>query len=270
MAKRPVDDMEPRHPDNPEGPTPEGAGPPGHGLRGLDELRSRLAAAAEFRASRGRPFVVVSYAQSVDGSIAGPKRERVRLSGPESMQLTYTIRTLCDTILVGIGTVLADDPNLTVKQVPGKNPQPIVLDTRLRTPEKACLLHRPDARPWVIHGPGAPPSRAQALIAAGAEPVPCLTGVDGRIHLGSLMQWLADHAINSVMVEGGARVITSFIRHRLADMVVITISPRLLGGLPVIDAGASDGGLDLQLEGAFYQSLGRDFILWARPQWAVP
>lgn len=262
--------MEPRHPDHCGDPAPGEAEHPGHGLRGLDELRSRLAAAADFRASRGRPFVVLSYAQSVDGSIAGPKRERVRLSGPESMQLTYTIRTLCDTILVGIGTVLADDPNLTVKQVHGKNPQPIVLDTRLRTPKKACLLHRADVRPWLIHGPGAPPSRAQALSAAGAEPVPCVTGADGRIHLESLMQWLADHAINSVMVEGGARVITSFIRHQLADLVVITISPQLLGGLPVIDAGASDGSLDLQLSDAFYQTLGRDFILWARPQWAAP
>ncbi len=249
---------------------PERAEPGGHGLRGLDELRSRLAAAAGFRAARGRPFVVLSYAQSLDGSIAGPRRERVRLSGPESMRLTYTIRTLCDTILVGIGTLLADDPTLTVKQVPGKSPQPIVLDTRLRTPENARLLQRADARPWLIHGPGVPPSRAQSLIAAGAEPVPCVTGTDGRIHLGSLMRWLADHSINSVMVEGGARVITSFIRHQLADTVAITISPRLLGGLPAIDAGDDDEGLDLSLGDVFHQSLGRDFILWARPQWPSP
>ena len=270
MAQMPEGDKEPRRMDDSEGPASAGAELSGYGLRGLDELRNRLAAAADFRVSRGRPFVVLSYAQSVDGSIAGPKRERVRLSGPESMQLTYTIRTLCDTILVGIGTVLADDPHLTVKQVPGKNPQPIVLDTRLRTPGKACLLHRPDARPWLIHGHGASAARAQALIAAGAAPVPCATGADGRIHLGSLMRWLADHSINSVMVEGGARVITSFIRNQLADMVVITISPQLLGGLPVIDAGAADGSLDLQLGHAFYQTLGRDFILWARPQWAAP
>src|SRR5512143_1594855 len=90
--------------------------------RGLDELRSRLAAAADFRASQGRPFVVLSYAQSVDGSIAGRRRERVRLSGPESMRLTYLIRALCDTILVGIGTTLADDPRLLVREVTGPSP----------------------------------------------------------------------------------------------------------------------------------------------------
>jgi len=240
-----------------------------NGLRGLDDLKSCLAAAADFRAARGRPFIVLSYAQSVDGSIAGPQRERIRLSGPEAMRLTYTLRTLCDTILVGIGTVLADNPRLTVKQGLGQSPQPIVLDTHLRTPENARLVRRPDVRPWLVHGPEVPPARARTLMAAGAEPVPCVNGTDGRIHLGALMHWLAEHAINSIMVEGGARVITSFIREQLADVVVITISPQLRGGLPVIERSAFNGGLDVQLDGAFYQSLGRDLILWARPEWAA-
>jgi 3,4-dihydroxy 2-butanone 4-phosphate synthase/GTP cyclohydrolase II len=239
-------------------------------IRTLEDLREQLAEAASFRTDRGRPFVVLSYAQSVDGSIAGRRRERIGLSGPESMRLTYLIRTLCDTILVGIGTILADDPRLRVREVIGPNPHPIVLDTRLRTPEEARLLQRPDTRPWLVHGPQAPPSRIQALIAAGAEPVPCATGADGRIDLQALMQWLAGHAINSVMVEGGARVITSFIRQQLADIIIVTISPQLLGGLPVIDAEASTEAIGLQLAEASYQTLGRDLVLWARPQWAVP
>ena len=197
MAKRPTGAEEPPRTGRSEGPASDGAARPGHGLRGLAELKSRLAAAADFRASRGRPFVVLSYAQSVDGSIAGPKRERVRLSGPESMRLTYAIRALCDTILVGIGTVLADDPSLTVKQVPGKSPQPIVLDTRLRTPGKASLLRRPDARPWLIHGPGVPPSRAQALIAAGIDvlgyrpPLAALTATATRSMQEAIVEALA-------------------------------------------------------------------------------
>jgi len=239
-------------------------------IHSLEALRERLADAAPFRAARGRPFVVLSYAQSVDGSIAGRRRERIHLSGPESMRLTYLIRTLCDTILVGIGTILTDDPRLQVKEVTGPAPRPIVLDTRLRTPEKARLLQRPDTRPWLVHGPQAPPSRAQALIAAGAEPVPCDTGADGRIDLPALMRWLAGHSIDSVMVEGGARVITSFIRNQLADVIIITISPQILGGLPVIDAEKSADIIDLQLYEATYQTLGRDLVLWAQPQWAAP
>lgn len=226
--------------------------------------------AAAFRAAQGRPFVVLSYAQSVDGSIAGRRRERIRLSGPESMHLTYLIRTLCDTILVGIGTILADDPRLRVKEVTGPAPRPIVLDTRLRTPEEARLLQRSDTRPWLVHGPHAMPSRAQALTAAGAEPVPCVTGADGRIDLPALMRWMAGQSINSVMVEGGARVITSFIRHQLADVIVVTISPQLLGGLPVLDVEESAATIDLQLGKTYYQTLGRDLVLWAQPQWAVP
>jgi 3,4-dihydroxy 2-butanone 4-phosphate synthase/GTP cyclohydrolase II len=214
--------------------------------------------------------VVLTYAQSVDGSIAGRRRERIRLSGQESMRLTYSIRTLCDTILVGIGTILADDPLLVAREVAGPSPHPIVLDTRLRTPVEARLLRGAKARPWLVHGPHAPPSRARALIAAGAEPVPCLTGSDGRIDLPALMRWLAGHAIDSVMVEGGARVITSFIRHQLADLIIVTVSPQILGGLPVIDLEESAEAVSLQFREACFQTLGRDLVIWARPQWAVP
>jgi len=242
---------------------------PGHLIRSLTDLKDHLALAAKFRAAWGRPFVVLSYAQSVDGSIAGPNREPIRLSGPESMRLTYSIRALCDTILVGIGTVLADDPHLTVKQVPGKNPQPIVLDTRLRTPTESRLVQRSDLRPWLLHGPEISSSRAQALIAAGAEPVPCTVGVDGRIDLAALMQWLAGQGVNSLMVEGGAQVITSFIRHRLADVIIVTISPMFLGGLPVIHTRNSNGRVQFDLAEAFYHGLGRDLIVWGRPKWAV-
>lgn len=239
-------------------------------IRGLPDLRACLAAAPEFRVRQGRPFVVLSYAQSVDGSIAGRSRERIRLSGPESMHLTHSIRTLCDAILVGIGTLLADDPRLTVKGVHGPNPLPIVLDTRLRTPETARLLQRPDVRPWLVHAPAAPLDRVQALIRAGADPAACATASDGRIDLDILMRWLADRAVDSVMVEGGARVITSFIRQQLADVIVVTICPRLVGGLAVIDAARSNGALDLRLDDPFYQTLGRDLVLWARPRWTTP
>ena len=72
------------------------------------------------------------------------------------------------------------------------------------------------------------------------------------------------------MVEGGARVITNFIRHRLADVFVITISPRLLGGLPVIDPRESAGALDLRFAGATYQVMGPDLVVWAQAPWSLP
>jgi len=237
-------------------------------IRSLTDLRVGLADAARFREKHGRPFVVLSYAQSVDGSIAGPNRERIRLSSPESMALTHEIRALCDGILIGIGTLLSDDPRLTVTHACGPHPQPVVLDTHLRTPPAARLVRRPDTRPWILHKPGLPESRAQVLQAAGAEPLPCSAGADGWIDLVSAMALLADRQVNRLMVEGGARVITSFIRQQVADLFIITISPQFVGGLPVLDADAAGGAVRLQFEEAFYQTMGRDLILWARPGWA--
>ena len=95
----------------------------------VERLRRRPPAASD-----RRPFVTVSYAQSVDGSIAGRNRLPIRLSGPAAMRLTHRLRAVHDAILVGIETVLADDPRLTVRLVAGPNPRPIVLDTQLRTP----------------------------------------------------------------------------------------------------------------------------------------
>ena len=237
-------------------------------IRSLADLGAGLADAEHFRVKHGRPFVVLSYAQSVDGSIAGRNRERIRLSSPESMALTHGIRALCDGILIGIGTLLCDDPRLTVTQACGPHPQPVVLDTHLRTPPAARLVQRPDTRPWIIHKPGLPESRAQVLRAAGAEPMPCGAGTDGWIDLPSAMALLADRQVNCLMVEGGARVITSFVRQQVADLFIITISPQFVGGLPVLDAGAAGGAVHLQFEESFYQTMGRDLVLWARPGWA--
>ena len=236
-------------------------------VHGIDGLRACLAEAHRFRTAVGRPFIVLSYAQSVDGSIAGRRRERVRFSGPESMQLTYAIRALCDTILVGIGTLLADDPRLAVQEPGRRSPQPVVLDTHLRTPVRSRLIERKDTRAWLIHGPDAPADRLATLHRAGAEPVACSTGADGRIDLPELARRLATRSVDSIMVEGGARVITNFIRHRLVDLFVITISPQLLGGLPVIDPTETVETFGLHFTQAVFMPLGRDVVLWARPRW---
>lgn len=235
-------------------------------IRCLDDLRACLAQAAAFRIEHGRPFVVLSYAQSVDGSIAGRRRERVRLSGDASLQLTCAIRAQCAAILVGIGTVIADDPSLTSRGA-GRDPQPVVLDTALRTPLTARLVQRSGAHAWLVHGEGAPPDRRAALARAGAVPIGCSVDARGRIDLDGLMRCLAERSVDSLMVEGGARVITNFIRRRLADVFVITIGPRLMGGLPVIDPGESAEALDLHFARADVQVLGPDVVIWARPAW---
>ena len=236
-------------------------------IKSIKDLTTCLREAEAFRLSSKRPFITISYAQSVDGSIASKNRQPIRLSGPQSMILTHQIRAGCDAVLIGIGTVLADDPRLTVRLVKGSNPQPIILDTHLRTPSTAKLLTQSDLSPWIINETDGRGSRITKLKKAGAIPITCVTSQDGKIDLYALMAKLFDMGINSVMVEGGAQVITSFINSRLVDQFVITVSPKLVGGLQVIDSEGLKTKPNLVLDQISYQQLGDDLIMWARPVW---
>jgi 3,4-dihydroxy 2-butanone 4-phosphate synthase/GTP cyclohydrolase II len=236
-------------------------------IKSIDDLKIRLSKAKAFRIQNNRPFITISYAQSVDGSIASKTREQIHLSGPQSSMLTHQIRASCDAILIGIGTLLADDPCLTVRLVEGNSPQPIILDTRLRTPADAKLVKRTDRSPWIINGKENRNKHSLALKTAGAMPLPCATGEDGKIDLFALMRILAEMEVNSLMVEGGARVITSFINSKLVDHFIITMSPRLVGGLPVIDSNEIKSESYLRLAQVNYQHLGDDLIIWAKPVW---
>ena len=235
----------------------------------IESLESCLNLAEAFRIQHNRPFITVSYAQSVDGSIATRSRQPIGLSGPESAVLTHRIRACSDAILIGIGTLLADDPQLDVRFVEGDSPQPIVLDTHLRTPLDARLVKRQDTRPWIINAENNQSVRSLAMRAAGSRPICCAASQDGKIDLHALMKILIENKINSVMVEGGARVITSFVNSRLVDQFVVTLSPRFVGGLPVIDSDGLRLGTHLDLAEVSYRNAGDDLIIWARPKWSI-
>jgi GTP cyclohydrolase II len=234
----------------------------------IKKLESCLAAAEDFRIHNNRPFITVSYAQSVDGSIATRNRQPIGLSGPESAVLTHQIRASSDAILIGIGTLLADDPQLNVRLVEGRSPQPIILDTHLRTPLNAKLVKRSDTRrPWIINAADMEGGHAQALKNSGSSLIWCAVSGKGKIDLHALMKILAKKKINNIMVEGGARVITSFVNSRLVDQFIVTVSPRFVGGLPVIDSDGLQSNPNLKLTDVSYQHLGDDLIIWARPRW---
>ena len=204
-----------------------------------------------------RPFVTLSYAQSLDGSLAAVPGQPLALSGPESMTYTHQLRAAHDAILVGIGTVLADDPRLTVRLAPGPQPQPVVLDSRLRFPLDASLLRHPRP-PWIAATGRADPARQAALEAAGAQVVRLPTDDAGRVHLPALLDTLRDAGIKTLMVEGGSAVITSFLSARLADRLALTLAPRMLGGLRAVAAPC-----DLRLQNVTYRTLGIDLIVEA-------
>ena len=103
----------------------------------MEQIEVLLRGASDYHQSVGRPFVTLSYAQSLDGCIAAKRGQPLALSGPQSLTLTHQLRSAHDAIMVGIGTLLADNPRLTVRLVEGRDPQPVVLDSRLRFPSEA-------------------------------------------------------------------------------------------------------------------------------------
>jgi len=231
--------------------------------------RLRCARAGENPKPAGRPFVTVTYAQSVDGSIAGRNREQLRLSGDASMCLTHHLRAAHDAILVGIGTVLSDDPRLTVRRAPGKNPQPVVLDTHFRTPDTCRLIRNSGLRPWIMGGDAAAGAEAGRLSDTGAVATLVSATDDDRVDLPSVLRLLFDRGVESLMVEGGARVITSFVKAQLVDQFIITIAPRMVGGLPVFEQGAFPEPPLQAFSSVAYQQLGVDLIIWGTPAWAA-
>lgn len=237
----------------------------------MDVMARRIEGVAGSCRQADRPFVTVSYAQSIDGSIATRRRRPLPISGPASMRMTHGLRTLHGGILVGIETVLADDPRLTVRLVEGPHPQPVVLDTRLRTPARARLLQRQDCRSWLVGAEDNPAERVAAVTRAGAEVLPCgRDGENGRLDLHRTLALLHARGLRRLMVEGGARVITSFIRAQLVDLFIITIAPKLVGGLPVLAAPPNGTEAPMVLTVLHCEHLESDLVLWARPVWQAP
>ncbi len=185
------------------------------------------------------PVVTLSWAQSAAGAIAREDGSPLRISGPQSMVLTHRLRAAHDAILVGIQTVLNDDPLLSVRPLPGPpappQPQPVVLDSRLRFPRGARLLAREDRKPWIFHScdPEAADTRpiSEALREKGARLFRVSRG-PGGLDLYEVLRSLGAAGISRLMVEGGARVLRAFLAAGFADQLVVTVSPSTVHGLP--------------------------------------
>jgi 3,4-dihydroxy 2-butanone 4-phosphate synthase/GTP cyclohydrolase II len=206
-----------------------------------------------------RPFVTIAFAQSIDGSLAAEPGKPLPLSGPASSAYTHRLRASHDAILVGIGTVLADNPRLTVRLAEGANPQPIVVDSRLRFPDGAALLAHPTRHVWIATTAGAPMDRFHTLRASGAEVLPFPADHAGRVSLPHLLDDLGARGIQRLMVEGGAAIITAFLGQGLADRLSVTIAPRLVGGVRALQSA-----LDAPLRNPVWRMSGPDVILEAR------
>jgi 3,4-dihydroxy 2-butanone 4-phosphate synthase/GTP cyclohydrolase II len=157
---------------------------------------------------------------------------------------------------------LADDPQLTVRLVEGPNPQPIIVDSHLRTPLNARIWSHPKA-PWIATINAETPA-ARLLCERGARLIQLPATPEGRVDLPSLFAYLGDAAIHSVMVEGGAALIASLIRQQLAHYAAITIAPRFAPGVRVNSGSPSATALVQVPE---YVQAGADIIVWGEFDW---
>lgn len=227
-----------------------------------------LTHALEHRRKTGRPYTTLSYAQSIDGSLAAARGEPLTLSCPESLTMTHRLRAVNDGILVGIGTVLADDPRLTVRRVPGNDPRPIILDSDLRFPLDAGMLAEPSPDPWVITTHEAPSDREDVLERAGVRVIRVAAAENGYVDLSEALAAVGRQDINSVMIEGGARIITSVLDQQLADHLVLTVASVMVGGLRAVgDLGSVNAPVAARLEKPRYQWCGEDLIIRGEFQW---
>ncbi len=225
-----------------------------------------LTAASHIEQPDGRPLVTLSYAQSLDGSIAVRRGNRTQISGPESARLTHQLRANHEAILIGIGTLLADDPQLTVRLVDGDNPIPVILDSKLRTPVNVTLVQTNS--PWIVTTDAADKMKAQELTAIGAKMFYLPSDPRGMIQMPALMDVLNGEGIRGMMVEGGAEVLTSFLNAQLVDFLVVTISPVILGGLPALQFPGSPEKMRgvVRLDKMNIELAGEDLVVYGRPQ----
>jgi diaminohydroxyphosphoribosylaminopyrimidine deaminase/5-amino-6-(5-phosphoribosylamino)uracil reductase len=178
-----------------------------------------------------RPAFTLKAAITLDGKIATISGLSKWITGPAARDDVMRLRDQHDAVLVGIGTVLADDPWLSARVAGGRNPIRIVIDTHLRTPPAAHLLPRKTGpRTIIVCGPKAPAEREAALVARGAEIWRLGTHRNGRLDLYPLNAMLADAGITSVLVEGGGEIHAYMLERGLADELVIYLAPKIVGG----------------------------------------
>jgi diaminohydroxyphosphoribosylaminopyrimidine deaminase/5-amino-6-(5-phosphoribosylamino)uracil reductase len=186
--------------------------------------------------------VILKLAVSADDKIAAAGHKPVGITGEMARTRVHLLRAQCDAILVGIGTVLADDPLLTCR-LPGmeaRSPVRVVLDRNLRIPGTSKLVHSARQTPlWVVTSDFAEAPAAMKLGATGAQVIRVATAAKlPGLDLAAVLRALSDKGVTRLMVEGGSRVASSFVAAGLVDEIWLLRAPEVIGadGIPALDA----------------------------------
>jgi diaminohydroxyphosphoribosylaminopyrimidine deaminase/5-amino-6-(5-phosphoribosylamino)uracil reductase len=212
-----------------------------------------------------RPFVALKTAMTIDGKIATRTGASRWVAGEESLRRAHHLRNIYDAILVGVGTILIDDPKLNVRRVKKvKDPIRIVLDAQARTPLRAEVLKIKTAKTIIVVSPRAPKKRVAQLQKTGAE-ILVVKAPQGKIDMKELMKELGRMKITSVLIEGGGEVGASAIEAGVVDKAYFFIVPKIFGGrdakTPVEGLGVKLPSQAKHLKEVHQERVGEDFLI---------
>lgn len=219
----------------------------------------------------GRPFVISKYAMTLDGKLATHTGHSKWITGEQSRHAVHLLRNEVDAILVGIGTVLADNPSLTTRlpEGGGKNPVRIILDSELQIPLDAHVTQVSEAKTIIVTHENASVEKMTSLSEKGIEFIR-VPKTDAGLDLEILMDELYKQGITDVLLEGGSEVNASFLRAGLIDKYLIYVAPKLLGGRNSLtpftgnDVATMDEALDVTI--SHVDTFGEDIRITAYPK----
>jgi len=214
--------------------------------------------------TKGRPWILLKVAQSLDGRIALRNGKSRWITGEAARTEVHRLRAKFDAVMVGSVTVMEDDPELTVRMVRGRNPLRIVVDSHLGISPDSKILQSLDLAPtWIITTPDVSAERVERISATGAKLITCPAGADGKVNLCEAASELAKRGITSLFVEGGGTLHASFIGAGLYDKFIVAIASKIIGadGKPAIwELGFEDMSEVPEFMVSRYRRIGKD--LW--------
>lgn len=220
--------------------------------------------------TKRRPFITLKMAMTLDGRIATKTGDSRFVSGAAAREYTHTLRHQHRGIMIGVGTALADDPQLTTRlSVPAIDPVRIVVDSKLRLSPTAKMLQDGGPQVFILTVSSASGEAREKLAAAGANVLTC--GDGPQVDLQVAMQLLGEYNIGSILLEGGGQLAGAMIEAQLVDKIVLYIAPKLVGGFQAPLAFAY-GGVDkmddaLTLRGMHVEQLGDDWCVIGYPEY---
>lgn len=216
----------------------------------------------------GIPYVTYKCAMTLDGNIATVTGESRWISCEQSQKYVHRMRARMDAVMVGVDTIIADNPQLTVRHVRGKNPLRVIVDTRLRTPESVKVLNGELSSNTVIATTEINPRVHLRYLRQGATVLVC-NEYDGRVFMEDLLQKMGTMGVQSILLEGGSHLAGSMLQSGMIDELVIFIAPKVIGSngfAPFTLQGITQMAQAIKLEFTNVCRSGADIVVTARPE----